>query len=109
MTAKTPMPHAEIIKACADDASLKIEGRPVETEFWQDVNLSWVAGHLAWYYRIKPEPARKVEMWKWAIRTADGSILESVEFHSGRPISIRGEVLCRIEGSRIEIDEREGK
>ena len=62
MTAKTPMPHAEIIKACADDASLKIEGRPVETEFWQDVNLSWVAGHLAWYYRIKPEP-RTFEMW----------------------------------------------
>lgn len=101
MTTKTPRPHTELIKEWADGA--EIEYRENGKLPWRDAsNPGWYENHE---YRIKPAPKRKVEMWKWAIRTPDGVVIETVEYHSVTPLSIRGTTLCRIEGSRIEVEE----
>lgn len=105
MTTKTPRPHAELIKAWADGA--EIEFRAMKERNWREaINPGWYENHE---YRIKPAPKRKVEMWQWAARPGFGMVPTATGYFknedAARAEYSRWTILCRIEGSRIEVEE----
>ena len=109
--------HAEIIKQWAEDETLEVECRFASAYDWRLVQKpNWDAEID---YRIKPKKKKNVEMWQWAVellpvlvgnKDMQGKVLAS-EFYKNTDFlreyykPEHWKIICRIEGSRIEVEE----
>ena len=104
--------HAELIKRWADDPTMEIE------YCYENASDDWALAtppmcwHPAVKYREKPNEKKKVEMWQWALThgATPGQIIAShfyknVDFLRERYKPAHWKIICRIEGSKIEVEE----
>lgn len=99
--------HAELIKKWLDDETLELECLSFSDK-WEPIKYPcWSATAL---YREKPK--KKVEMWQWALnhRATPGKMIASqfyknTDFLREHYLPAYWKIICRIEGSRIEVEE----
>ena len=101
--------HAELIKRWADDPTMEIEVLSDEDEWEPAPNVNW---HPTLLYREKPKEKKKVEMWQWALvnRLTQGKIIASqfyknIDYLREHYPPTSWQIICCIEGSKIEVEE----
>ena len=101
--------HAELIHRWADDPDMEIES------CYENFPDEWALATppMCWHpsvkYREKPKAKKLVSKWLWAIQIGEDTLLsvyfckdeEEVFTHYNDDVVI----LCRIENSRIEVEE----
>lgn len=98
--------HAELIKKWLEDEAIEIEFLASGDEWEVTPNPTW---HPSLLYRAKTKEKKKVEKWLWAIQIGEETLL-SVYFCADREEVYKRYnnnivILCRIEDSRIEVEE----
>ena len=102
--------HAELIKRWLDDPDMEIEYLTSHDK-WELVKApNWDSNAL---YREKPKEKKKVWKWLWAIQIGEETLLsvyfcadkEEVYRRYENKIENKIVILCRIENSRIEVEE----
>lgn len=102
--------HAELIKKWADDPTMEIEYHPQNSvgDYWvlAGSSLCW---HPTVQYREKPKTKKLVSKWLWAIQIGEETLL-SVYFCADKEEVFKRYndgvvIICRIENSRIEVEE----
>lgn len=99
-------PYAELIKRWADDPTMEIEFLAVGDKWEVLPNPTW---HPSLLYREKPKAKRIVSKWLWAIQIGEETLL-SVYFCADKEEVFKRYndgvvIICRIENSRIEVEE----
>jgi len=96
--------HAELIKQWAEDETLEIECLQTSGEWYPVPNPYW---NISVEYRIKPKAKNNFEMWQWALMD-DGKTFAGLHYFATKKEAeeyYHCRVVCRIEGSRIEVEE----
>lgn len=102
---KKERPHAEVIKAWAEDADAVVEYR--NKSFGQE----WIElqDRPTWRddceYRIRPAPKKRVEMWQWLMYDATTDSHYLTVHSSIQPVRGYGSIVRRVDSTRIEVEE----
>ena len=114
-------PHAELIKKWADDPTMEIEFLAVGDEWEVIPNPTF---HPSLLYREKTKEKKKVEMWQWAVRReSKPEMIVASQFYATTDFIVASQfyattdflrqdyppnnwkIICKIEGSKIEVEE----
>ena len=103
--------HAELIKQWAEDETLEIEFLfDLANNKWEPApNPTWMETAL---YREKPKEKTKVEMWQWVVahggppgKVIASEFYKNTDFLREHYLPDYWKIICRIEGSKIEVEE----
>ena len=99
--------YAELITKWAQDETMELEYLS-DRDKWEPAPNPFL--DLTALYREKPK--KKVEMWQWALnhRATPGKMIASqfyknTDFLREHYLPAYWKIICRIEGSRIEVEE----
>lgn len=101
--------YAELITKWAQDETMELEYLS-DRDKWEPAPNPF--SDLTALYREKSKEEKKVEMWQWALshRATPGKIIAShfyknSDFLRAHYPPASWQIICRIEGSKIEVDE----
>jgi hypothetical protein len=101
-----PHPHQALMDEAKADPSIEWQYLG-SSNTWRDC-----CGGCEWFrssiYRKKPKP-KTVDMWQWAYKTESGRIRSTDMFYlRGEDVTLayRSSILCKIEGSKITVEEK---
>ena len=98
--------HAELIKKWLDDPDMELEYLGDHDKWEPAPSPSWSALAL---YREKPKAKKLVSKWLWAIQIGEETLLSVYFCADEQEVYKRYNagvvILCRIEGSKIEVEE----
>ena len=104
--------HAELIKRWAEDETLEIEYCYENSDDEWALATPPMCWHPSVKYREKPKAKKKVEMWQWALshkatpgKVAASQFYKNSDFLRQQYKSEDWKIICRIEGSKIEVEE----
>lgn len=104
----------EIIEAALDGKKIQrhsLDASDYAEAWFTESDKNILFNFADYLYRVKPAEKKKVKMWQWAVIVvgSNGDISATKYFYIDKKSALLGtgaiEVVCKIEGSMIEVDE----